>query len=288
MIKIPVVESCPYTKVGTGVLKLSHSVIATLAGAVHDRDEWMAFLIGTRSEDGLTVTVTGLQVPKQYRGSTSCELVKKESLHPGIVGVVHSHHSMPAFFSPTDHTTLNPRFPVSLVIAQNKTTMTDEIRLLGFQYKAEGRAPLPCKSIGVISYTVLPDPLVDQWPVTVTVGYQTPAPGSVTGCPHTNRVHHPLSFYQEWHTTCGLQVKEPASAIFGAESTEFMKEVNEKTREWIPVGHVEGYTPETQSRIPIRDKRYQGVYRDLYKDDILWNKEMWGEEERLPGWSEYY
>src|SRR5678815_3182647 len=142
MITIPVVPSCPHTMTGKGVLRLEHSVIAMLAGAVYDRNEWIALLIGTRSEDGLDVIVDDLRIPLQERGYASCELVREEPIENGVVGVVHSHHNMTAFFSHTDDTTLNPRFPVSLVIAQTGGQNSESETLLGFNYKVEGRAPV--------------------------------------------------------------------------------------------------------------------------------------------------
>lgn len=229
MITIPVVEYCPHTKAGKGVLHITHDVLATLAGAVHDHQEWIALLVGTRSADGLSVTVNSLKVPLQERGSANCELAQLEPLTPDIVGVIHSHHSLGAFFSKTDHDELNPRFPLSLVIAQLKTNSPYAEQLLGFEYEAEGRTPLPCNSIGVIDFTVIPTPAIPEWPVTVTPEFGEPdLKASLYQCPHSTRTRVGLT--TTCKTTCGIEVTEPTSTIFGRTGKEFMDEVKVKTQ----------------------------------------------------------
>jgi proteasome lid subunit RPN8/RPN11 len=229
MITIPVVESCPYTASGTGVLKLSHEVIKVLAGAVYDKLEWIALLEGTRSENGLEVSVTGLRIPLQERSHAACELVRQEPLGPEIVGVVHSHHNMRAFFSVTDHDTLNTRFPLSIVVAQPHAQNSKTENLFGFSYLAEGRAQLPCGSTGIVQFIALPDPIVALWPETPVLGYATPNDQvSLYGCPLVSRTLDGLT--QTCTASCGVVRTEYATVIFGRDSKEFIKEVQVNTR----------------------------------------------------------
>lgn len=246
MFTIPVVEQCPYTVAGQGVMKFSHDVLGIIAGAVWEKDEWMALLIGTRSENGLEVMITDLQVPLQERNSTRCELVNPEPLTSEVIGVIHSHHNMFARFSTIDNDTLNPRFPTSIVVAQPRLQPTQEENLLGFAYQAEGRVPLPCGSIGIVKFTVLPDPLIEEWPIKVTAGFSEPhVATTLDNCPHHAVDREGLEY--QFITQCGIDKKEPASAIFGQEGDTFLAEVKQKTRRT-------RYTPATR----VYPAGYQG------------------------------
>lgn len=148
---IPTVHDCPHTR-GSGVVVLPSALIGELAGAVNDKDEWAILLRGKRDQDGAHVVVTDYFVPPQSRSGTNVEL-KDIPVTPDIVGVIHSHHAMGAFFSGTDNTYLNPRFPVSIVIAHEKWGQRS---YFGFTYKAEGRVTLPCGAIGVMGFSIQP------------------------------------------------------------------------------------------------------------------------------------
>lgn len=229
MITIPTVETCPYTESGQGVIHMTHPVLSILAGAVYDKLEWIAMMIGTRSPDGLTIHITGLRVPAQERDTVNCAFVKEEPLEADVVGVVHSHHNMTAFFSKTDDDTLNPRFPVSLVVAHTKFNSSEPEQLFGFTYQAEGRAPLPCGSNGIIDFTLLPDPLIDLWPLIKSPGFTAPNLGTpLHDCPHVTRTR--AGMMQSCTTKCGITATEKATAIFGNNGKDFIKEVEHKTR----------------------------------------------------------
>lgn len=229
MFKIPMIEKCPYTPVGQGILRLAHPVIANLAGAISDSDEWLALLVGTRSPNGMDITVTEMRIPLQERSHAQCSLVNKEPLTPDIVGVVHSHHSMGAFFSATDDNELNPRFPVSIVVAHTRAKSSDAERLLGFDYEAEGRSILPCGSLGIIGFTVLPTPEVKEWPEAPVVGYGTPdASVTMHYCPHKTK--QIAGFMSHCVAKCGVQVSEPATGIFGRTGKEFLEVVKSQTK----------------------------------------------------------
>lgn len=148
--EIKIVKSCPVTKASTGVLEFSPELVAKVAGAVKDKIEWMVLLLGERSADGFHVKVTDFRVPKQRRSGADVKMAEPmegdgSTVDDAVVGVLHSHHSMGAFFSGTDNTELNPFFKSSIVVAQAKSA-------LGFAYKAEGKVVLPCGSIGKIDF----------------------------------------------------------------------------------------------------------------------------------------
>lgn len=148
MFKLTVMKSCPWTH-GAGVVKLEPALIALLAGAVYETDEWAIVLTGKRSSDGYEVEVEDYFIPPQERMGQHVS-VGEIDLTPEVVGVIHSHHHMGAFWSPTDKEELNTRFPISIVVAQNPD------KFLGFEYKAEGRVKLPCGSLGVVEFNIQP------------------------------------------------------------------------------------------------------------------------------------
>jgi proteasome lid subunit RPN8/RPN11 len=259
MISVKVVEACPYTVAGTGVMRVSHDVLAILAGAIYDKDEWLALLVGTRSADGMDIAVTSLRIPQQERSHASCELAKPEPLAPDVVGVVHSHHSMGAFFSQTDVNTLNPRFPSSLVVAHVKAKSSEAEGLLGFSYQAEGCVSLPCGSLGTVGFTVIPSPAIPAWPMTVTPGFTEPSIHvGLYQCPHITRIQVGLEHHCK--TSCNLETTESAKAIFGCNGTAFLLEVQEKTerKKWHQPysGH--------NSVLPVNDKRHSNPAYNNY------------------------
>lgn len=231
MLTIPVIQECAHTENGRGVIHIDHAVLKTVSGAVWDHIEWLVILLGTRSKDGLTVHVKDIRVPLQYRGTAHCELVEKEDITPDVVGVLHSHHNMFAGFSHTDNKELNPRFPMSIVVAQPKGHKERVSFLhLGFQYQAEGKAILPCGNLGIVPMTIQPHPLPEGWPEKVTVGYTEPKDDKAYAiCPHMKE--HVTGLSLEYKALCGVVLNAPAPAVFGKESTSFMAEVREKTRQ---------------------------------------------------------
>lgn len=284
MINITTVEKCPYTVAGTGVVRINHDVLAVLAGAVYDTIEWMAILEGTRSENGLDITVTGLRVPKQTRNSVNCELDKPEPLCRGDVGVVHSHHHMAAVFSSTDHNELNPRFPFSIVVAQFKHNDTEAERLMGFSYSAEGRAALPCGSNGIIKFIAIPAPMDDDWPTQPVVGYTTADEKvSLHQCPHKESTYIKGSRVNTCVTLCGIETTEKAKAIFGRNAKGFIAEVEAKTvaSKWKNNQGVNG------GQIVVVDNRAaMANHRDGYKQHS-WEKDMYREDGSWKHWSDF-
>lgn len=146
MFTIEEVESCPVTQSAQGVITMTSEFIAMTAGAVRDKIEWIVLLHGGRSTDGYEVDVKYFSVPKQSRGGAHADM-KELDLPDDVVGVMHSHHNMGAFFSKTDENELNPRFPSSIVVAVANNN-------LGFNYQATGKVVLPCGALGVVTFVL--------------------------------------------------------------------------------------------------------------------------------------
>lgn len=75
--------------------------------------EWMAYLIGRKEEERFVVE--DLHVPEQEVSSSYCE--SKEVEPNGSIGMIHSHHSMGAFFSGTDDSSINLNNELSIVVS---------------------------------------------------------------------------------------------------------------------------------------------------------------------------
>ena len=74
--------------------------------------EWLGYLIGQ------DFTVTDLFIPLQSVTLGSVD-VKKQDLPKGIIGTVHSHHSMGAFLSGTDQEYLEGNHSITIVVADD-------------------------------------------------------------------------------------------------------------------------------------------------------------------------
>lgn len=237
MIEIKIVEDCPHT-VTSGQIHLPHRLIAALAGAVRDKQEWMALLKGTRRPDGMIISVTGFKVPDHYRSVGNVELMRREPLTSDIVGVVHSHHDFIAKFSHTDRTELNTRFPVSIVIAKPRQSSSDEFYSLGFDYAAEGKVTLPCGSVGQINFFVVPTPVPANWVPIRPANFENPNTNSLGDCgsKRTRRT----KVHEEIKTECGLMFTRALPAIFGDEDNLIMPQVLKRGRPDSPQVVVQG------------------------------------------------
>lgn len=79
----------------------------------YENCEWLAYLIG---EPG-TRYAKDLFLPVQEVSTASVHVVGDKPA--GTIGVIHSHHSMGAFFSGTDDTYINQNNDISIVVAHN-------------------------------------------------------------------------------------------------------------------------------------------------------------------------
>lgn len=218
MFKIETVKGCPVTAGTLGRLVVPTWLIGELAGTLERErgEEWLVLLRGDRSADGLEVVVREISIPAdQTRDGGSVDLPGGVDRGDDVVGVLHSHHEMGAFFSKTDHTQLNPRFPLSIVISSR--VEDEEDTLLGFSYLAEGRVTLPCGSVGTVRFVVVPEG-VEDWPfLDLGAGEFAADPDtSLNGC------HHPVveevgSWKEKATGKCGLtsEVEYWKSRVFG-------------------------------------------------------------------------
>lgn len=78
--------------------------------------EWLGYLKGFPTENGFHID--GMVIPKQTVDSVSVE-VDEGLTDDDIIGTIHSHHGMGAFFSGTDHDYIGSNNPVMLVITSN-------------------------------------------------------------------------------------------------------------------------------------------------------------------------
>lgn len=200
------VESCPYTRKSHGVVRMSPSLIAQLASAVSDPDEWAIVLQGTREQRGYEVIVTGYRVPPQTRSCGHVELPEMD-LEDDDIGVIHSHHKLGAFFSGTDKTQLNPRFPVSIVVAQKK------LQYLGFDYLGTGKVTLPCGSPAEVEFFIQPT----EGPVVHEAVEVVHGADDLGHCPNYTDTAQD-AYHVHYLAACGLEEAEVLRAeAFGSE-----------------------------------------------------------------------
>ncbi len=76
--------------------------------------EWLAYLLGDKDSR----FVTDLYLPEQ-RVTGGDVTVTGSCDEPNVIGVIHSHHNMGAFFSGTDDTYINSNYDISIVVAHN-------------------------------------------------------------------------------------------------------------------------------------------------------------------------
>lgn len=103
--------------------------------------EWLMYLVGTVDHEAHTVTVTDLVLPDSQQ-VTGVSVYNVEYDWPvledgkSICGVIHSHHSMGAFFSGTDDAYINQNHDVSIVVATNPNS----------PIKGQVRTKTPCNA----------------------------------------------------------------------------------------------------------------------------------------------
>lgn len=76
--------------------------------------EWLGYLIGDRE----TLRIHDMIIPKQEVSSARVDVLGPIE-RQDIIGVIHSHHSMGAFFSSVDDTYINGNHNLSIVVAHN-------------------------------------------------------------------------------------------------------------------------------------------------------------------------
>lgn len=162
----PAVQECPIVKKTQGVVLMEEWVIAELVGAAGEEFEWTCLFLGETDEASLTIRVNNLLVPDQIRNRGHIEIPEwwtpPDHLAPEIVGVVHLHpglhYNNNVGFSSVDTGPggLNQRWPMSMVIGRTSNPNNLEAISLGIDYDIYGKCKLPCGSLGIIQYFLLP------------------------------------------------------------------------------------------------------------------------------------
>lgn len=257
MFEQKTVTNCPITAGSLGRVIIPPILLAELVGTL-DREaeeEWLVLLHGQREEGGLTYKVERITVPpNQLRHSSEVELSEMVE-EADLIGVLHSHHSMGAFFSGTDKTKLNPKYDLSIVISSRLEK--DEHKVLGFSYEAEGGVKLPCGVNGRIKFVIEPEG-VEDWPVWITRGFKAdPKFQGLGDCSKAKvKREDDTAFYETVTTTptcqLGLQpivVRGPKIAAFGRGGDAISKLLP------APVSPFKGWQYQSSGTAKVVDKR---------------------------------
>lgn len=262
-LTIPMVKKCPHTKPAKGVVRMSPELISMLAAAVQDKDEWAIILKGTRSADGFEADVTSFWMPDQDRSGGHVDIKEYDGFEivNGVakpnddIGVIHSHNKMGAYFSSIDEDKLNPRFPISIVVAQKKKTY------LGFDYKGVGKINLPCGAKAEIPFFIQPTvgPVVAE---VVRFAPETNVVEDLMSCENYDDVSGD-QFHVRFKAQCGLEEPELLRAdAFGSENKDLLKMVEALPR----------------APVAIFNKGFNNTFNEDQKkiredDDSAWCKE---------------
>lgn len=257
MFEQKTVTNCPITAGSLGRVIIPPSLLAELVGTL-DREageEWLVFLHGQREEGGLIYLVDGITVPPgQKRHSSEVELPETRE-EADLIGVLHSHHSMGAFFSGTDKTKLNPKYDLSIVISSRLDK--DEHKVLGFSYEAEGGVKLPCGANGRIKFHIEPEN-IENWPFWLPFGFKANANFDGLGDCAKAKVERSSEeeFYERVVTTpaCDFNLKQvvtvgPKIAAFGRGGDAISKLLPP------PVSPVVGWSQSATGSAKVRDRR---------------------------------
>ena len=215
---------CCVARKSQAVVMIKPKAIAMLAGAVEDKDEWIALMTGKRTDDGWHTVVDGFVVPPQKRGPATADMEPVKVDPTKVVGIVHSHNSMQAFFSGTDtgEDGVN-EFPISLVVAQ--TPKTEMEKTMGFAWKCEAKAELGCGKLarvpamlGVEGVKFLEAPEKEE----AEASQQTVKDGDVGYCPFKEEGGDFESLDEltmEQKLPCGLTTQRSTTGMFGTTDT---------------------------------------------------------------------
>jgi len=140
---IKIIKTCGHINVSKYHIEfhlLAHKKIEKLK-KVYPNLEWLAYLVGSVDHDNHKVSVTDLVIPDSQKVTgTSVYNVEYnwESLADNkvIIGVIHSHNTMGAFFSGTDDAYINQNHDVSIVVST----------AAGREIKAQVRVKTLCNS----------------------------------------------------------------------------------------------------------------------------------------------
>lgn len=142
-----VCKDCSFLGERKQVIHVQYEVWKTLMALCSTvKVEWQALLSGTIDADG-KVIITGYYIPKQEVSASTVknlDIIDDEFIAKHhIVAGVHSHGSMPCFFSVTDVEHTNMSLIKHNIVVNNKR-----------EYKAESRVELPCGLVKFIEADV--------------------------------------------------------------------------------------------------------------------------------------
>ncbi len=91
-------------------------------------DEWLAFLVGSETEAGYIIK--DIRIPKQVIQAATVDVDAEDATDlSDVIGTIHSHHTMGAFFSSTDNEHIAPNHPVSIVVSKDDWMCKTKIAL---------------------------------------------------------------------------------------------------------------------------------------------------------------
>lgn len=217
------VSKCPVVRGSQGVVSITPDLAAQIAGAALDDIEWITLLTGERSKDGYEVRVDGFSIPEQFRGKAHADIPEDYPAQDDVIGVMHLHPWWSkASFSSIDDSTLNPRFPFSIVVSPARNN-------LGFSYEARGKVELPCGAIGEQVDFKLQIAGVERFAQAVVRGAHDGEVQNLGDCQRfTETATDEYTVVEA--ANCGLTTVADTPAIFGREGAEFLAEVVAKTR----------------------------------------------------------
>ena len=159
---IEILSNCGKMKVPSYHIQfdlLAHQKINALKKA-YPSLEWLAYLVGSVNHETNLVKVEDLIIPDSQK-VTGASVYNVEYTWPVlpegkiIIGVIHSHHTMGAFFSGTDDAYINQNHDVSIVVATAK----------GREIKSQIRVKTPCDAYVLaedITYSVNYPQVLDE------------------------------------------------------------------------------------------------------------------------------
>lgn len=268
MIEIDKVVRCPVVKATKGLIEIAPEVIAQLAGAVWDKDEWMTIGLGERKQNGLHVIITELWTPsKQVRRSTHVRPYKDDEPTPEemfpdwvlerMVCGIHSHNTMRAKFSGAHKSKVDgdlseggicSNYASSIVIATPRYSDV-ESQLVGFEYEAILNYEMGCGELGVVDAKIAPLG-VEDWPFNHQVVIPTidRKAESLGDCPNTLR-YKVGSFSHRLIAQCGLETDPTYNAsAFGRDGEPILSQLPDPQ---YPVAHVVTY--QGGQRVEVKD-----------------------------------
>jgi len=230
MLVIPKL-ACPVGRASFSIVEMPDDLIAKMAVMVHDTLEWAIWLTGEKVENG-RYHIDNYIIPKQKRAISTVDIEENIPDNSNIIGVIHSHHRMGAFFSGTDTTELNPLYPLSIVIATPGSKVREgyegyrsylrDVRLFGFNYLGVAEFELPCESIGeggtfIVPYSRDTGQLYEGWDESLGLADHTQLPKqALHGCDKVSVVEINATFQSYDGTSCGIESQwKDGEAIFG-------------------------------------------------------------------------